>query len=463
MKKILSLLLVISMLLSFASCQSSLGKAGETKTTEAPLSATEETSETKNETVDNTPIVYPEGFSVGFGREIVTPPSGTGLAGYGGTDRVSKSVLDDLKLTCTAICDGENVVLLYSTDLTKMGGGIAEVAKKQLNQAYGIPAENIMFNATHTHSAPGFSTSNFAGAKKYLPLYYAAVVKTAGDALRDLEEASALYGTGNTVELNYVRRYISLIDGSPVSKNVSYGQDPTKVAHESKPDTELQIIKFDRATKKDVILCNWQCHPTGPGGEKNYEVSADWIGSLRDSVEQEADVLFSFHQGAAGNLAQGGKIQGDKSWGGSLYVEHGKEIAKVALSVMQNLTPVQTGKIQARRFVLTAEYKEEILSGKQQKLYSSQIDLGAITMGEIAFALCTGEPHDTMGVTVKDSSPYKATFFCGYTNGDNGYIPSAFAYPNKGYEVESTNYAPGTGEAIVAELLKNLGEMHAAQ
>ena len=303
-------------------------------------------------------------------------------------------------------------------------------------------------------------TTSFANGVKYCQIFYKAAVDSAGIALRDLESATVSYGSANTEGLNYVRRYVSLVDGSPVSKNVSAGQDPTKVAHESEPDTQLQIIKFDRATKKDVVLCNWQCHPTGPGGEKDYRVSADYIGALREKVEKEADVLFSFYQGAGGNLSNGGKIQGDNNYGGDRYVELGKKIAETALAAMENTTPVTTGPLQAKRFSITAEYNEAIQSGQKKATYSSNIPLSVFSMGDLAFATCPGEPCDQLGKGVKENSPFQYTFFCGDTNGATGYIPAATSYPNKGYEVESTQYAQGTGEAIVAALLNELNALY---
>ncbi len=457
MKRILSLILCFCMLFSLVACSSGLANS-ETKTIEE---SQEQTTEPKKETVDNSPIVYPQSFSVGFGREVVNPAVGTGLGGYGNAnDRLSKEVLDDLKLTCTALCDGENVILLYSTDLPYIGADIVTKAANILEKAYGIPAKNVIFNATHTHSGPAMINSSSTGIPKYCKLYYEAVQKTAETALRDLEEATILIGKGDTTGLNYVRRYVSLVDGSYLGKNLDAGQDPKKVGHETEADHEMQIVKFDRKTKKDVVLCNWQCHPTGPGGSTSYVTSADYIGALRDKVEADADVLFSFHQGAGGNLAQGSPIQGENNYGGDRHVEHGQELAKVALATMNNLAPIASGKIQSSKTILEVEFKPEIISGKQKRLFSNQLNLLTITVGDLAFATCPGEPHDTVGKEIKKNSPFQMTFFCGYTNHYVSYIPADFAYANGGYEVEASDYAKGTAEKIASTLLTQLNTLY---
>ena len=85
MKKLLSLFLVCCLLFSMVACSSTLS---------AEESATQGNTETKNDTAENakteeekeadtSPIVYPEGFSAGFGRTEVNPPIGVGLGGYG--------------------------------------------------------------------------------------------------------------------------------------------------------------------------------------------------------------------------------------------------------------------------------------------------------------------------------------------------------------------------------------------
>ncbi len=462
MKRILALILAAVMLLSFAACSSSLeteetGKepatAGETKT--------EETKEEVKEK-DTSPIVYPEGFSAGFGRAVVNPPIGTGLGGYGNhMTRLSRKILDDLMLTCTAICDGENVVLLYSTDLVAIGPSVVSYVQKQAEKNFGIPKENVIINATHTHSSPAFYNSNVTGMNKYAKIYYQAAMDIAEEALRDLAPAQILVGQSKTEGLSYVRRYVNKITGEYLGKNLNAGQDPNVVGHESEEDEVLQVIRFDRAEKKDILLVNWQCHPTAPGGENSTDVSADFISTLRSQAEEDYDVLVSYHQGAAGNLAQTGYVQGDRNNSADFY-QQGKDIAAVVGDALQKAVPVEAGKIRAKLTSYTGEYKEEILSGKQTKSYSTTIPLYTITCGDIAFCSIPGELHDSLGKDLREASPYKMTFLCGYSNGLNGYIPASFAFPNGGYEVDQTHYVVGTGEALVATHLAELNAHKAA-
>ena len=462
MKRILSLLLAMAMLLSFAACSSSL-ESEETgkETAAAEETKTEETKEEVKEK-DTSPIVYPEGFSVGFGRKEVNPPIGTGLGGYGNhMTRLSKKILDDLMLTCTAICDGENVVLLFSTDLVSIGPSIVSYVQALMEKNFGIPKENVIINATHTHSSPAMYNSTVTGMAQYTRIYYNAAKEIAEEALRDLAPAQILVGQSKTEGLSYVRRYVNKLTGEYLGKNLNPGQDPNVVAHESEEDEVLQAIRFDRTDKKDIVLVNWQCHPTAPGGENSTDVSADFISTLRSQAEEDYDVLVSYHQGAAGNLAQTGYLQGDRNNSTDFY-QQGRDIAAVVGKALENATPAQAGKIQAKITVYKGTFKEAILNGTQTKSYGESIPLYTITVGDLAFCSIPGELHDSLGKDLREASPYKMTFLCGYSNGMNGYIPASFAFPNGGYEVGQTHYVQGTGEALIDAHLAELKAQKAA-
>lgn len=459
MKKILSLLLCLSIVFSMAACSFSLAA---TETASETAAGDETVSGTVPDTsADDTPITLPDGFAVGWAREIINPKNGTGLGGYGTQKtRLSQRILDDLMLTCTAISDGENVIFLFSSDSGQVGGGIANKVAEIIEKNYGFPRQNVFVNATHSHSTPAMANSGAPGLPVYTKAYYEAANKLAGKALRDLESAEIYVGSGKTEGLNFVRRYVNTVTGQYAGKNFTYGSlSADTYAHETAADAEMQIIKFDRATKKDVVLCNWQCHPTSPGGADNTEVSSDFISTLRATVESEADALFSYHQGAAGNIAHSGAIAGDRD--NSDYRKHGQNIAQTALSVLQgNMTKVASGKVQANKTTFHAEYRSEIQDGSMKKLYSNALSATVFSIGDVAFATLPVELHDTLGYRIKHESPFEMTFYCGYSNGASGYVPDSPAWNNGGYEVEQTHFKRGTGEELVSYLLSELNTLY---
>ena len=117
-------------------------------------------------------------LQVGFGREDITPEYSVPIGGTGGVDVTSFSTQDPLYATCLAFTDGEgNTILLYHMDLINSSGSV-DFAREDISEATGIPLQNIMLAATHTHSGPTTSTASDImdryrkelSAKWFLPL-----------------------------------------------------------------------------------------------------------------------------------------------------------------------------------------------------------------------------------------------------------------------------------------------------
>lgn len=67
-------------------------------------------------------------------------------------------------------------------------------------------------------------------------------------------------------------------------------------------DSTMQMIKFDIKDDKDILLVNWQVHPTITGGYSSYTISSDFISSFRNTIEKEFDCQVAYFTGASGNL-----------------------------------------------------------------------------------------------------------------------------------------------------------------
>ncbi len=96
-------------------------------------------------------------LQVGFGREDITPAYSMPMRGYDNPmERWSQTVLDPLYTTCIAFRDADgNTVLLYHNDLCSTPATVFTFIRKEISEQTGIPVDNIMVSATHTHSGPG--------------------------------------------------------------------------------------------------------------------------------------------------------------------------------------------------------------------------------------------------------------------------------------------------------------------
>ena len=296
MKKIVALICLLAMLLPLCACSASSLATDET--------AAEEETKTETKKEEKGEIVYPDAFSVGFSRVDITPQ--TPIPIY---DTTATSVHDPLWLTCTAIWDGKRVAFIYSVDSWFVGESTAQNAFKKLEKEFGIPAENIMLNSTHSHSAPSISSSENPNIIRYFPIFYNQVVVAAEEALRDLDEVTATYtGKSYTEGITFVRRYLM---GDGTYRGIaSSNPNDDYVAHETEADNEMRTIRFDRKNKKDVLMLNHQTHYGGATGLYPDQISADFITDLREAVEKDLDCLFAYQYGASGNLNFISQIEG---------------------------------------------------------------------------------------------------------------------------------------------------------
>ena len=147
MKKLLSMLLILSLVLGLCACGAASDNTAETAPAESQL-------------------------LVGYGREKIMPETDVPLGGYGQTDtRISKQYIDYLYATCIAFKAGDETVLLFSMDLIGCYGNWVKNVREAVSQSLNIPGEKILFTASHTHSAPDMNSPDeriFCGEEVFL-------------------------------------------------------------------------------------------------------------------------------------------------------------------------------------------------------------------------------------------------------------------------------------------------------
>ncbi len=438
MKKIISLFLALITLLSLCACSSGLA-------TEEPVEKTTLTKEDKQETkteAEEEPlptgeIVYPEGFSVGYNRQSIAPEVFP-IPTYTQFEHVGYSNHDPIQLTCTALCDGKTAFLLISIDMRGMDAGIIEYSCKLIEDAVGIPAERVMINCTHTHSAVEQNQLGQGNAMKaWQQLYYKRLVRAVTLAMHDLTPTDAFIGTAHTDGVTFSRRY--LMDDGTYMTNPG-GKPGVPVAYETQADTELRTVRFDRGDKKDVLLTNYQTHYHGTFSN---QVSADWVHVIREYVEKEMDVHFAYHSGASANLNFKSAL-GDRKY---------KDLESASTHIAQ--TVIEATKNEEEAKLTSLQYETSLYDGRVDG-GTKKVNFSAFTIGDIGFVAAPYEMFDTNGKEVRDASPCKMTFVCSLTNGGFGYVPASYAYPHGTYEVEITQFKEGSGEEFASELVRLL-------
>lgn len=456
MKRIFTLILALLMILPLASCAASLATE-ETK--EEPTKTEEKTSseETKGKTGEEEPlptgeIVYPEGFSVGYNRQDISPTEFP-IVSYAQFDRTAKSVHDPIQLTVVALCDGENAALVCTVDMRGCPDSFASYCATLVEREVGIPKERFLLCATHTHSSVEQKLfGQDAVIKKWQAAFYKKLIRAVTLALHDLTPAEAYTGTAHTEGITFVRRY--LMDDGSYRGIDTQANGRQHVAHETEADTELRTVRFARSGKKDVLMVNYQTHYGSVGGLYPDSVSADFVHWLREDVEDQMDCHFAYIQGAAGNLNFQSVIPGERKYPTFIdAIPALIEDIRDAIAVEKELA---TGTIYGDMVDYEGkawDYETNSITGKRE------INLRAVGFGDLGFVGAPYEMFDITGQQIRASSPYAMTFISAYTGGRNGYVPHAEGYEHGAYEAQwGCMVAPGSGEEFAGELLRLLGE-----
>ncbi len=439
-----------------------------------------------------------EGLCVGYSKQDITPDFEVGLGGYDNAQyrRFTGTVRSKIYLTCIAMTEGEETVLLFSQDILRCDAGPVNEARKRIKEATGIAEDHIMFCATHTHSAPTL-TLNDAGSNKMLELYLDAAVTAAKEALAD-RASTTLYGAEQEVKgMNFVRNYLmpdgTLLDGNPASPTVA-----NSMTYLTEVDDEMVVIKMDReGDKKDIMIMNWQAHPCfNDEGGNGTTISADFIGAARDKVEQAADMHFIYFTGAAGNQGTDTKITKDKHY---LSMEdYGAKLGQTAIDMLATAEPIEGEGIKTKQEQFTYAYdhsqdhmleKAKEVRALQQKndmtgatelskkygfasVYESRaiisrasypetgtMEFNTIYVAGMAFVHVPYEQFSNASIQIKGESPFKYTVMATCSNNGFSYIASAEAYDLKSYEGCTGFFARGCSEDAAdkfVEMLKAL-------
>jgi len=393
---------------------------------------------------------------VGFGRADITPVDiSVPLYGYANhTTRLSTEVLDPIYATCIALTDSQdNTVLIFTMDLTTSFGTVTPQQRKAISDATGVPFDNICLSATHTHSGPAMVAAyddNFPQMYDYAKYMKDQFVQAAVDAMADRAEATVEYGVAYPEGLNFVRHYV-MDDGSVIGDNFGDDEGKTYVTHVHKADNQLQVLRFVRQDKKDIVITNFQSHPLLCGGAMDTRITADYIAPMRSYVEAQLDCHFAYFSGASGNIDPKSRMGMENA--ALDYIDHGEQLGKQTILALSNATPVSGGKVGA----LTQTYDLDV-KGK-----TNEQTVQALSAGGIGFVAPSYEMFDTNGKYIKENSPFEATFVLYLANSSTGYMAEEAAYAYGGYEVEYTGYAKGTAEIMANNFLDMLHSLHGTE
>ena len=328
-----------------------------------------------------------------------------------------------------------------------------EAAAKTL----GIPKENLILAATHTHGGPGAVSD-----QKIWELI-------AADCFHKATYTAMLQGVVKSLKTAHANL-------TPAEVGISAGTETTvtknRMIEGGKVDPQLGLIKVvDYYTGKPIAaLLNFAIHGTCLGAS-NMKFTADVMGYIEGAVEKKlGGGVAIFTNGAEGDVApDGGGFTGAAKIGAVL----GEATAK-----LWKKTPTKKW-IEIAGAYGDVKFPSPTLNGclplfgsktticdllpnvkiPLSMFMQSKLPFGAIRLDDVVLSTIPGEAITDVGLAVKAEGKKKGfrhTFVIGLANDFMGYVVTEKYYNLGEYESQATMYGKNTGTHVIQACEKYL-------
>lgn len=160
----------------------------------------------------------PPPLQAGAATSNITPDLGTIIVG-GFAPFPAKHIHDELHARCLVLDDSRTKIALVVCDLLGLHRSVSIEARRLIEDATGIPPENVLISATHTHSASTALGKNRFTNDQELDDYQRFVARRIADAVRRavnvLRPAEIGFATVDVPEHVHNRRWLMREGTSP--------------------------------------------------------------------------------------------------------------------------------------------------------------------------------------------------------------------------------------------------------
>lgn len=396
-------------------------------------------------------------FRAGTATADITPYVGIAMPGFLRI-KGSEGIHDSLFARALVLDDGETRVAIVACDLLGLTLGSIAVLRVYAEKLCGIPARNIFISCSHTHSGPVIGITRVHGQD---PAWVEVLEKKIAGAVAEAHSrlTDAVCGTGiGSVQIGINRRERTA-DGT-----VKLGRNP-----DGPYDTDVGVLRVDTAAGQSLaVVCHHACHPVILGSS-NFLISADFPGVAMGHIERSRPGITAlFVNGCAGN------INSDVVHGTYADAERlGTRLATEALHAFESIAPTDSLRLacvseqielplqklppeeEMRALVksrkaqpapshgrpdLNLEWALDVIAERQGgKMKTSwSVEMQAVAIGDTVLVSTPTETFLEIALAIKAASPFQHTLVAGYTNGDIGYLPTARAFEEGGYEPVSS-------------------------
>lgn len=437
---------------------------------------------------------------IGVSRKDITPPVEIYSRNWGAAEfDTAAGIHRPLILVCISFRSsaGETPLLLFSADLG-VWRNLEDWKDFQAGflKALSIPPSQLMFCLSHTHSGPSLCSTDLSRkggelVKPYLLLLQQQAIDAAWEALSNATPATLTWQYGKcSLATNR-----DLFEGQ--SGRFLVGFNPEIEAD----DTVLVGRITDRQDKITATIVNYACHPTTLAWD-NRLISPDYVGAMRELLEEKTQSPCLFLQGASGELAPAEQYVGDTS----IADKHGRQLGYAVLSTLESMPPPKKqfnfiGPVESGAPLAIWEFSGFPLSNKctseriEIELPLKSFDIAEIErqynecedrvlkerlwrklntrknvgnrdfvkfsvwlwqLGDSFLVAHAAEAYSAVQLDIRKDFPANVIGVINLANGGAGYLPVASLYEKDIYQVWHSPFASGSLEILVENIIENI-------
>lgn len=415
----------------------------------------------------------------------VTPPEGHPLCG--GWITPVRGVDDPLKALGVVLLGGPKPVVLCAVDWTGLRNEAFRVWREALSDAAHTTPEHVSLHTVHPHNTPFADVEAqkmIAAARAPISLdlrYYDDCVRRSADALKASLMKAAPFthvGTGaaEVKEVASNRRVLGPDGKVKFTRTSATKNKEARDAPEGLIDPKLRTLSFWDGDTPRAALHFYACHPMSYYGDGR--VSADFCGLARQKFQDGTKVFQVYFNGCGGNITAGKYNDGakenravlrDRVYSGMVAAWKGLKKAE-AKGFDWRFEPVKLPPrkeasfgVEASRQALNdpkasdakrnnAAFQLAWLKRQDKPIEVNCLDFG----GNVLNLFLPGEAFVEYQLAAQKMRPDAVVNVAAYGDDGPGYIPTAKAYLEGGYEPTVALAGPGSEEILLNAMRKLL-------
>lgn len=389
--------------------------------------------------------VQADAFRAGAALRVITPDPLLPVSGGVGVPKPATEKKGDLYVRALVLEKNNERVAIVNIDNLGWPSVLGDRSRALIK---GIPPENVLIGATHTHSGPDAyafpdEQGNTKADLKYLDWCVQQVADAVNEAIANLEPAA-----------------LKIAEGEAKGK-IAYNYYAEQL-YDPRCDV-IQAIRTRPGSSGEVLatLVNYAIHPEVIGSKRGI-LSPDLCGPLYERIEAETGGIALFMNGAQGGMVTADNRSGERedigTWEECIRIGH--LLANEALRIVQEAplqeNPILTSSSRRVEFPVDSELmrmiiKHSPLMGGVSTGNAVSTQLNLLQIGTAQVLTIPGEALPNIGYYLKRNMKGQQNMLFGLTNDAFGYILTREDFNSfERYDyISRTSLGERTGELLI--------------